>query len=230
MSQTDVEKIVDLFQGDMVRFEFEQFMMYIVHFFQKNPNLQRANPLTIVHSVKSRLKDVEHLRDKIQRKNEDDPKNSITVNNAFERITDYAGVRVMHLHSLQIISIHQAIMDKKDWHIKEKIVYCWDPETKKFFETLGFQLTEIKENHYTSVHYIIKPDKDSNISCEVQVRTLFEEVFGEVSHTFDYPNRTNSIAIQEILKSLSAQVIADIRLLNTLFKVNIDHLAKDNHE
>jgi len=233
----EVETIVKLFTQEQNHSEFELFMKEVATFFVGHYEFAKANPLSIVHSVKYRIKDSDHLRKKIQRINDDNTKTRISLDNAFERITDYAGVRVMHLHLLQLVPIDRVIMDRMKegkWYVKEKMGYYWDPETAKFLEILGFHnIHEIKrkdDSYYTSVHYTIKPSEKSNISCEVQVRTLFEEIFGEVSHTFDYPNRTNSFMIQELLKVLSGQVAVDTRLINSLFKAHVDILVNYDYE
>jgi hypothetical protein len=40
---------------------------------------------------------------------------------------------------------------------------------------------------YTSVHYIIGSGSQTPLTCEIQVRTLMEEVWGEVDHKINYP-------------------------------------------
>ena len=71
----------------------------------------------------------------------------------------------------------------KDWFLPEPVnAYTWDPESKEFFEELGVKV-EIKESFYTSVHYLVKPRRDSPICCEIQVGTLFEEIWGDVDHS-----------------------------------------------
>jgi len=38
----------------------------------------------------------------------------------------------------------------------------------------------VRVSYYTSVHYLVKPKEESNIICEIQVETLFEEIWGEL--------------------------------------------------
>lgn len=48
----------------------------------------------------------------------------------------------------------------------------------------GFEIDcQQKESYYTSVHYLVKPKEESSIICEIQVRTLFEEIWGGIDHT-----------------------------------------------
>ena len=46
---------------------FEHFMKSVQNFFELNPRLNKK-PLPIIHSIKSRLKEVSHLEEKISRK------------------------------------------------------------------------------------------------------------------------------------------------------------------
>jgi GTP pyrophosphokinase len=80
-----------------------------------------------------------------------------------------------------------------------------------------------KPTAYTSVHYLVSPRPDSSICCEVQVRTLFEEIWGEVDHRINYPKPSESIACREQIQVLSKIVGAGSRLLDSLQRV---HQAK----
>ena len=97
--------------------------------------------------------------------------------------------------------------------------YTWDPEYQKLFESLGVA-PKLKDSFYTSVHYVFKPRADSDITCEVQVRTLFEEVWGEIDHSFNYPNKSESKVVQEQLKVLARVVGAGTRLSDSIYELN----------
>ena len=78
---------------------YEYFMKNIKNFFES------TKVKVHVHSLRFRLKDIDHLLEKIERKNNEDDqlpegerKGHITAENIFERITDIAGIRVLHLH------------------------------------------------------------------------------------------------------------------------------------
>lgn len=199
--------------------EINTFMDGVARWFESHPKLNsKVDP--IIHSVKYRLKDKDHLREKIARKwNDASP---IDSNNVFHRITDLAGVRVLHLHQQQFAVIHEAIREKvdvlRDWFLPEDPkAYTWDPESRVFFENLGIQV-DLKESFYTSVHYLIKPRQDSPICCELQVRTLFEEIWGEVDHVLNYPNQSSNQACKEQLRVLAKLVGAGSRLVDSIFR------------
>jgi putative GTP pyrophosphokinase len=199
--------------------ELSLFMEGVGKWFLTNPKFHCAE-LPIIHSVKMRLKDSAHLKDKLERKWSDD--NPIGPENLFEKITDLAGVRVLHIYQDQFPKIHNEILRKvnelNDWYLPEApCAYTWDPESQKFFEDIGISVS-IKESFYTSVHYLIRPRSDSPICCEIQVRTLFEEVWGEVDHALNYPEKTSNIACREQLRVLAKLVGAGSRLVDSIFR------------
>ncbi|MFM9913441.1 MAG: hypothetical protein ACKVN9_07905 [Methylophilaceae bacterium] len=199
---------------------FKQFKNAVVDCFNLEPKLNQAKNPTI-HSIKSRLKDPDHLREKLVRKTLE--VDCITLDNFFTRITDLAGVRVLHLYQDQFPQIHGFIADKiksQDWFLAEKpIAYSWDPEARDFFESHGLEV-KLKESYYTSIHYLIKPKGKSDICCEIQVRTLFEEIWGEIDHTINYPEPTQSKACKEQLRVLSKLVSTGTRLADSIFRSN----------
>lgn len=197
------------------RNELELFMTNVRNFFEY------ANCLKgIVHTTKMRLKDPEHVIDKVKRKR----KRGIIVDeeNFFKEVTDLAGVRVLHLHLDQFVKIHNAIknqVEEGEWcFVEEPFAYTWDPDSKKFFEGLGLS-TKVKGSYYTSIHYLVKPNrKHTNVCCEIQVRTLFEEIWGEIDHSINYPHPTGSVACREELRVLARLTNAGSRLADAIFR------------
>lgn len=183
---------------------------------------QATSTKSPIHSVKSRLKDEDHLREKIIRKNLEEP-NSVRADNLLETVTDLAGVRVLHLYQQQFSRIAESIAEHVsagEWALFEPPkAYTWDPEAEPFFAALGLSV-ERKESFYTSVHYVVKPRADSPITCEIQVRTLFEEAWGEIDHLLNYPTKTASLACREQIRVLSKLVGAGTRLADAIFRTN----------
>ncbi|SOC17183.1 RelA/SpoT domain-containing protein [Rhodobacter maris] len=205
---------------DKMRHDLKTFMNGVVDYIGEHPDLKRPGA-EIVHSFKSRLKDREHLRRKITRKKNDG--REITAANLFTEVTDLAGVRIMHLfqeHFTHIDAVIRKRIADGDWVLGERArAYTWDPESAEYFSKFDLDVIQ-KPTNYTSVHYLIKPRADSPICCEVQVRTLFEEIWGEVDHQINYPVPTNDLACQEQIKVLSKIVGAGSRLLDSLNRVN----------
>src|SRR5260221_2774237 len=128
---------------------FEQFRNAVVDCFKLEPTLNQVTNPTI-HSIKARLKDPDHLREKLQRKASTSEGEAVTLDNFFARITDLAGVRVLHLYQDQFPQIH-AFIDNKiksgDWVFAENpTAYSWDPEAAEFFKSFGLEV-KIKESY-----------------------------------------------------------------------------------
>ena len=145
-----------------------------------------------VHSVRWRVKDPEHLIEKIVRKRAggNDKYADIAPNNYFERVTDLVGIRALHLFKEDCLDIDIAL--KALWApIEQPLVYKRagdSDELSKQFEEKGFAI----EDHpagYRSVHYVIESRPiNRKVIAEVQVRTIFEEGWSEIDHKVKYPN------------------------------------------
>lgn len=137
------------------------------------------------------------------------------------RVTDLTGVRVMHLHQMQFVELHLFIMAKiesGDWSLHEPPkAFTWDPESRSFFEGLGLECA-IRDTYYTSVHYVVRPRTGSHLNCEIQVRTLFEEIWGEVDHALNYPIPSTVTTCKEQMRVLSKLVGAGSRLVDSIFR------------
>lgn len=216
MPVDETDDILQLFKEKV--FEYEQFLAAVLVFFEKHPDLHCPS-LPVIHSIKSRIKDPFHLVEKISRKSiEGSP---ITKDNFFQRVTDLIGVRILHLYQDQFGLIHQSILQKinsGDWVFAEPPkAYTWDPESQSFFKNLEIE-TEIRETYYTSIHYLVKPNNTNVVCCEIQVRTLFEEIWGEIDHSINYPQKTEIIACKEQLRVLSKLVSTGTRLADSIFR------------
>ena len=177
-----------------------------------------------IHSVKQRVKDSEHLRAKLELKTlkakEVGQAITITIDNLFKAINDLAGFRIIHLHTRQIEDIDRelkAIFDEQRWILIEgPVAKTWDDESRAYFKSLGWKI-ESSENMYTSVHYVVQPNSRSEITCEIQVRTLMEEVWGEVDHTINYPVKSASRSCREQIKVLARLTSSCSRLVDSIF-------------
>lgn len=223
IEESSLDKILGVIEEN--RHGIDMFRQNVAYFFDKHPRLNSNPP--IIHSVKSRLKDSQHIRNKIIRKY--DPKDPITQDNVFERITDIAGVRVLHLYQEQFTQIHKAITEQlssRDWALFEPPkAYTWDPESRDFFANQGLPI-EVKDSFYTSIHYVVKPRADSPYCCEVQVRTLFEEAWGEIDHLLNYPMPTESISCKEQIRVLARLVGAGSRLSDSIFRTYSEYIKE----
>ncbi len=223
---TPFDSVIEFYNDKHTQFLLEQFLAQVKAFFELNPALH-TQPLPAIHSVKSRMKAPSHLRDKLERKAQTGI--VVTPESLFKEVTDLISVRVLHLYQDQFTVIHSEIIEKiktGDWTLGEAPkAYTWDPESKQFFENQGV-VTEVRDSYYTSVHYLVKPNTTNDLCCEIQVRTLFEEIWGEIDHAINYPHQTDSVACKEQLRVLSKLVSTGTRLSDSIFRSYNEHLER----
>ena len=147
------------------------------------------NKVYAVHSIRQRIKNPEHLVEKIIRKKIDNPEREITLENYTEQITDLIGIRVIHLFKEDWENIHDFILNK--WEIVEQpIAYIRKGDSDELSEKFTERGCKVKDHEYgyRSIHYTIKlqPNKRTFIA-EIQVRTIFEEGWSEIDHRIRYP-------------------------------------------
>jgi ppGpp synthetase/RelA/SpoT-type nucleotidyltranferase len=97
----------------------------------------------------------------------------------------------------------------------------WDEEYKQFFKDVGIT-TKSSKNLYTSIHYVLKPNRKTPITCELQVRTLLEEVWGQVDHELNYPQESESLACKEQLAALARATWSCNRLIDAIYRTKAD--------
>lgn len=195
------------------------------------PNFLETPALAkLIHSTKVRTKDPTHLERKLNKKAHEalalHKPFRITQANLFTEIEDLAGIRILHLHTRQMEQIHPLIVEVLAEHrytlVGTPVAYIWDKDNELFFKNLGFKIS-YKPTNYTSLHYIIKANRKTDLRCELQVRSLAEELWGEVSHTIDYPCETKSIACREQLKALARVASGCTRLVDSLFASHAEY-------
>jgi len=217
----------------VTEFENEKFVVnaFLDAIVEKLAYSEELKPL--MHSYKFRMKDPTHLADKLERKileaKAEKTAFEITKNNLFEKINDLAGIRILHLYTAQISQIDsclRAIIDTASYELIEgPFARTWDDESKSFFKSIGME-TEESKTMYTSVHYVIASNTRTRTTCEIQVRTLSEEVWGEVDHMLNYPHKTDSLPCREQLKVLARVTSSASRLVDSIFLTYDEHNKK----
>ncbi len=162
-----------------------------------------------VHSIKYRLKEDEHLVEKIIRKCAADPSRQVDAGNFRDQITDLVGIRALHLFKEDWVSVHEYICNT--WALSEKpVAYVRAGDSEELLQYYRDNNCEVKEHGfgYRSVHYLIesRPDREKYI-VEIQARTVFEEAWGEIDHVISYPyHRENELLVRlsMILNRLAA--------------------------
>jgi len=119
-------------------------------------------------------------------------------------IYDYAGLRLLCLFEDDILEVHKnfihvlrVLKDKHDkrFDLKTCSVYNWDKdyekdikdEINKFYpEGKGYEFeSEEKASGYKSIHYVIRQE-GQDAWIEVQLRTLIQDVWGQLEHAISY--------------------------------------------
>ena len=224
----DIEAMVKMYEENLEEFGRLADGMYSLF------SSRKLRPL--IHSIKVRVKDSTHLKDKLERKYlEATAVNlafDISASNLYERITDLVGLRILHLHTQQFGAIHKVILDLLADELYEVVegpsARYWDNEYRAYFESLGVNV-EANPRLYTSVHYVIKPSRLNSRRGEIQVRTLAEELWGEVDHSLNYPHKVDDVAIREQLLVLARVTSSCTRLVDAIFKCDT-HNKRLEHE
>lgn len=188
----DIEVLKDIY-NDFVDYEvsYENQADFI-------SNILRSQPM--IHSVKSRIKDPDRLIEKIIRKTEDRKLKygedfQFTLDNYKNEINDLIGIRVIHIFKDQWQDIHEFIT--KTWKVIEVTANVREGDNTKKFEKLDIEVRS-RISGYRSVHYLVEfYPTNEKVIAEIQVRTIFEEGYGEIDHRLRYSH----VEIPEILKS-----------------------------
>ncbi len=201
----------EIFEATTIKWE-ELEQIYYSHI-KEIPQLEssaififnRLMKIANIHSVRYRIKDPEHLLEKIIRRRIEEPEITISFDNYKEIITDLVGLRALHLFKENWIDIHKSIIDT--WTLKQQPVANYrkgDPEN--YIEIFKENGCEIKEHKYgyRSIHYIVETQPTKlRYYAEIQVRTIFEEAWSEIDHTIRYPYDQENIMFLRFLMILN---------------------------
>lgn len=157
-----------------------------------------------IHSYRSRIKDPDHLIVKIIRKRNEAYKKykDLTKDNYEHFLTDLIGFRVFILFKEDWEHFHAYITSRitNDKHnyitswteecpadncfIEAPKVHIRSGDKRDIYQKLIHDSDIYTDKIYRSVHYTIKY---RGIYLEIQLRTLFEESWGEIDHQIAYP-------------------------------------------
>ena len=161
-----------------------------------------------IHSINYRLKDSEHLLEKIIRKRCDNKDRIINAENFRSEIKDLIGIRALHLFKEDWLNIHKYICE--NWDLAEEpVAFVRHGDNERIVNFYKRNNCRIREHKfgYRSVHYRLKTrPKNEDYLVEVQVRTLFEEAWGEIDHRVRYPYEMNNdllVRLSSILNRLA---------------------------
>lgn len=156
--------------------------------------------------------------------------------NPMVQIEDKVGTRVVVLVTDIVDRVSKDLKTYDQWNIKE---------SKTKHEIFG----EVPDKFgYQSIHYIVTP-KDNccnfasgssrleQLACEIQVRTLLQHAYAEISHDNVYkgPYKNDPVILRQLAKSMALMEAADDYFCKTLEQVSapqnkenmlLEHLVK----
>lgn len=192
--------------------------------------LNNAGITDACYAVRLRVKNEERLTEKVKRKRERDGKPEYQV----ESITDVIGIRLITLFRSELIAVLEKVMDlidhkiallphplKKD-SLEELIVYSTQSEDSTFITGIKERLARRDQSFnfrhsregYSSLHVVCRIAPNT-IDCsaigegymlpvEIQIRTVFEDAWGEIDHKYGYLARSGKFAADAQSSQLTA--------------------------
>lgn len=176
-----------------------------------------------IHSFRTRVKNADHLAAKIVRKKHQNySKYKLLDKENYEKyLTDLIGIRCFILFKADWVNFHNYILSKfennSDFYIKDCIrdfdsdinhnyiaeapkAHIRNGDDRLIYEKELSPDCVLDDKIYRSVHYIIKYQ---GVYLEVQVRTLFEEGWGEINHALVYPHYEDDPVLKQYTELLN---------------------------
>lgn len=184
LADSELDKIIEEYKNNIQ--EYNDVSEFLIKGF---------NRINDVHLLNYRIKDSEHLREKIIRKNKED--RNINLANYKKEITDLIGIRLIHIFKDQWKNIDKYIRANFNL-IEQPIAYIRKGDQEEsFYSENNFKL-KYHDYGYRSLHYVLKKSEHNfEIIVEFQVRTIFEEAWSEIDYSVRYPNNTDNKIIEE---------------------------------
>ncbi|ACF45133.1 RelA/SpoT domain protein [Prosthecochloris aestuarii DSM 271] len=169
-----------------------------------------------IYLTKGRVKTLDSLYLKTKRKGDD-----------YLDITDIAGFRVLCLFEKDLLSVHEFLLRlfNRDYVAKKCIVYNWD-ELSPFYSELIRRAESVykritfpierkdKISGYRSIHYLVEKETRSRVfKMEVQLRTIAQDVWGEIEHEIAYKKASVRPYVKESVRLLAK----DLQNIDDLF-------------
>ncbi|WP_456270355.1 hypothetical protein M1E15_20490 [Bacillus sp. JZ76] len=185
------------------------------------------------HTVRMRIKEPEHLIEKLIRKKIRDNGFSFDLQDYKSKITDLIGLRVLHLYKDQAMYIDEMI--RNNWDLAERVTIYFrdgdlDDTAKAKLEAEGKFNAKKHPAGYRSWHYLIKSQITKEMTlAEIQVRTIFEEGWSEIDHQLRYPYYTGDQILTNQLLVLNRLAGSADEMVDSI-KETLERFQKLNKE
>lgn len=226
-SGLDWKNLEDIYD-DYVQYrntELDGLCVELENFLMENFNVHSSSNGDIpLHSIRGRVKSPEHLVEKIIRKRGKEHSykyKDIDVSNYKSIVRDSIGIRILVLAKEEWEGIFDEIVslfpqnDSSDIRMVESPKAYTRYGDRDIFK--GKIVSEHSNKGYRSQHYVVC---FKGVYCEIQVRTLSEEVFGEFDHKVKYPYRDNNKFLIRYSNTLSQLLDSVDELISTCFQLN----------
>lgn len=226
-SGLDWKNLEDIYD-DYVQYrntELDGLCVELENFLMENFNVHSSSNGDIpLHSIRGRVKSPEHLIEKIIRKRGKEHSykyKDIDVSNYKSIVRDLIGIRILVLAKEEWEGIFDEIVslfpqnDSSDIRMVESPKAYTRYGDRDIFK--GKIVSEHSNKGYRSQHYVIC---FKGVYCEIQVRTLSEEVFGEFDHKVKNPYRDNNKFLIRYSNTLSQLLDSVDELISTCFQLN----------
>lgn len=226
-SGLDWQNLEDIYD-DYVQYrntELDRLCVELENFLMENFNAHSSSNGDIpLHSIRGRVKSPEHLVEKIIRKRGKEHSykyKDIDVSNYKSIVRDLIGIRILILAKEEWEGIFDEIVslfpqnDSSDISMVELPKAYTRYGDRDIFK--GKIVSEHSNKGYRSQHYVVC---FKGVYCEIQVRTLSEEVFGEFDHKVKYPYRDNNKFLIRYSNTLSQLLDSVDELISTCFQLN----------
>lgn len=158
-----------------------------------------------IHHMNSRMKTIQSMMEKLQRKQHD-----ISIESAVEHLMDIAGIRVVCSYVQDVYTIAKLLIDQDDIRLIRMRDYIANP----------------KENGYRSLHLIIEvpvflAEGRIEVPVEVQIRTIAMDLWASLEHALRYKAQGT---VPESISAQLQQTATDIAEIDQRMQSIYDHV------
>ena len=171
----------------------------------------KRNP---IHHMQTRMKSIQSMMEKLQRKHE-----SVSIASAVNNLTDIAGVRVICSYIQDIYTVADLLTSQDDVKVLRVRDYIKNP----------------KPNGYRSLHLVLEipvflSEGRIPVPVEVQIRTIAMDFWASLEHSLRYKaeGQVTEEVSRELLQTASDIAALDQRMQRIHDKVDAMTLAKEH--
>ena len=171
----------------------------------------KRNP---IHHMQTRMKSIQSMMEKLQRKHE-----SVSIASAVTNLTDIAGVRVICSYIQDIYTVADLLTSQDDVKVLRVRDYIKDP----------------KPNGYRSLHLVLEipvflSEGRILVPVEVQIRTIAMDFWASLEHSLRYKaeGQVTEEVSRELLQTASDIAALDQRMQRIHDKVDAMALAREH--